>query len=268
MRDNYPHIKGSQAFIRFNVSFRRTKLLKDIALAELTNRIDQITGLLRKISNAEEIASTDEASDYGNEVIIDETGNQLTRVTLTENELNFLHDTMDFSHKEHVILDTYLYSVLIVFIWGAFETYNSSLFKELFTIKPEMLKSNETVKYDELLSNLDNPIKLLIGKELAKIGHFKLKELLNYLDSKLNVKMDNSIVEKLHEIYLVRNIIAHNTGFVRDEFLQSIPTNIKTIDNEIIVTEEYFEEAIVHIRDAVELIEAKVKKSFFINTAN
>lgn len=194
---------GSEAFKKFNISFFRTNLLKSVAIKGLGDHINQLEELVKKLTEAKEKVSTEVEIEEIEEKF-DEQGNRLIKVTLEEEEFEFLDGLMTYTHKEYIILDTYLYSILVVFVWGAFETYITSLFSELFKLSPSMLKSSETIKYEELISNLDDPIRLLISKELNKIGHFKLKEYLDYLEAKLNIKLEKELETALKEIYLIR----------------------------------------------------------------
>ncbi|QHT59877.1 hypothetical protein GXP70_07885 [Paenibacillus lycopersici] len=248
---------GSQSYIKFQISFYRSNLLKSVAIASIETEIEKLEGIVSKLSEAKDSNGTSDSKESKNK------NEKLVAVELNEDQFEFLSGVMNFTHKEHVILDTYLYSVLVVFLWGAFETYITSVFNELFHLKPSMLKSNETLRYEEVIDNLNDPLKLIMNKELNKIGHFKLKEYIEYLKNKINVKFEDELESTLSEIYLIRNIIAHNTGKVRDDFVKLLPKEIKTIDNEIIVTTEYFEKAKDTISNSVEIIEKMVRDSFF-----
>lgn len=239
----------SFAQTRFSVNLRRVELLIDTGIIGINHNLTKINNLIKKI-NGEEIHPTYEIHE------------PTLEIELSEQDINLLNKSMVNYKKIHSELDGYLYSTLTVFVWGSFETYYSMLFSQLFTKKPEMLRSSEKITYEELLKNIANPTGLLIEKELNKIGHFKIKEMLEYLSDKLNISFDKSDQIKLHEIYNIRNIIAHNTGIVRNDMLNLIPENIQIINNELQISKDYLEEMINHLKKIVNIIESQVSKKF------
>lgn len=159
-------------------------------------------------------------------------------------------------------LHNHLFSIYLVYVWGAFETYLVMMFEELFQRKVNMLKSNETITYNELVDNKEDIISFLIDKELEKIGHFSLEKYLDYLDKKINFKVTKEEKNKLEVIYLLRNIIAHNTGTVPNRFISKIPKVLKVKNSELFVSKKYLETETKTIKNLVDKIENHIKKKF------
>ncbi|MGN8229699.1 hypothetical protein [Paenibacillus polymyxa] len=226
------------AYDRFVLNFRRINSLLEVGLFGLSNRLGMIEEIIQKLDNP-----VFEESARDKEKKLERVQDDKYVLHLTEKEISVVNEAMEYSHKEHSILDSYLYSILIVYIWGLFETYFSMLFEELFTMKPELLKSKDVINFDDLISNIDNPIKLLIERELNKVGHFKIKDLLVYLQNKLNFEIEVVNEKKLKELYLTRNIIAHNTGIIRSDIRKEVPKELVSDNGEITISKEYLEMA-------------------------
>ena len=136
------------------------------------------------------------------------------------------------------------------------------MFEELFQRKTNMLKSNETITYNDLVENKEDIISFLIDKELEKIGHFSLEKYLDYLSKKINFKVTKEEKTKLEKIYLLRNIIAHNTGTVPNRLISKIPKTLKVKNSELFVSKKYLETETLTIKNLVDKIEKHVQKKF------
>jgi hypothetical protein len=108
-----------------------------------------------------------------------------------------------------------------------------------------------------------NIIEHLITAELDKIGHFSLTEYLRYLDFKVKLSFPEVSITRLKAIYLLRNIVAHNTGFVSEKQKKDIPKGVRISDNEILISSSYLFKEIAFIKSIVMKIELHIQKKFY-----
>src|SRR4030067_1221177 len=62
----------------------------------------------------------------------------------------FYKRKLELRYKRHDELRYFFYANLATSLWAAFETYNTTLFEELFRLRPEMLKSSEQLTATEV----------------------------------------------------------------------------------------------------------------------
>jgi len=170
---------------------------------------------------------------------------------------------LEFGKGKYEELKYHLNAILAVDLWGAFETYNTMLFEELFLKKPELLISDEKISVAEAVKNRDELIQYLIERQVDNIGHFSVIDLIKFNERKLKFKYTSSQVSKLTDMYLVRNIVAHNTGLVRPSYITQLPPTIKAIKNEIRLTDAYLRYIAKNIEACVIRVEKHVIKKFY-----
>ncbi|PFY54898.1 hypothetical protein COL52_26680 [Bacillus toyonensis] len=253
---------GTKAFMRYKTSSDRVEKLLYVSITGLNKYIEQHDELLEKFQRAE--VDPDELLGEDEESMFKPNGKGGYALRVNQKELDILSEAMEFSKKEHKILDKYIYSILVVFVWGSFETYLNQAFSEIYRIQPQILK-NEISIYSsmDILNNLDDPLELLINKELNKVGHFKLNDWEKYLKKNINFNFDENVSEKLSGIYLIRNIVAHNTGVVRVDQRDQVPKELEVIEDEIVVSDTYLIDSIRMINNAVSEIEIVLRNKFF-----
>jgi len=250
------------AYFRFSSTRSRVNLLLDASRHGLDDKLSKINSILDKLNDPEgTIGICEKAEKF--QILKREDG--MFEFNLGESELEIMKCAMEHSRKEHSEVDTYLYSVLLVFIWGAFEAYCTMLFGELFIKQPLMLKTNDKISYCEIIENISNPLELLIEKELNKIGHFKIKEMVLYFKEKVKFSFTPDEESKMKEIYNIRNIIAHATGIVRSDAANELPKSISIKENEILLSKEYLDEAVEAIFGVVERIQKHIELKFSKN---
>ena len=184
-------------------------------------------------------------------------------VSMDPRGFGWLKKEMAGALAEHNQLKYYLYSILAVSIWGSFETYLVMLFEELFNKNNDMLKSNEKLTYDDAVANKDQLIQFLIEKKLDAIGHFTLTEAIEYLHNKINYRFSGKKRQDVEVFYLIRNIIAHSSGIVRNDLKDKLPSDIPISDSELRITKVYLERMLKTIKNNVSSIERHVENKFF-----
>jgi hypothetical protein len=162
-------------------------------------------------------------------------------------------------------LKNHFNSILLTYVWGAFETYILLLFQDLFTKKIDMLKSSENASYKDIIENRDNITDHIINRELDKIGHFSINDHFDYLDKKINFKFAKNKQDQLRQTYLIRNIVSHNTGIVGKNYKNQIPKSLRLKGDELLISKSFLKKEIVNIRSAIDLIEKHVQNKFSLS---
>lgn len=253
----------TKAYRRFNQHYWRTKRLLNAGISGIEEERKPIEGILEKLSKFK-MPRGKFPNNYTPHVKSEKNveGKGLT-LSLDIRSAAFLKKVVEKEIGDHKQLRYHYFSILSVSMWGSYETYVSMLFEELFKKQPLMLKTNESITYYDIIENKENITQYLIDKSLDKIGHFTIKELLPYLDDKLNFKYSSQRVKTLEDIYLIRNIIAHSSGMLRKGQEKMLPAEISVKDGELRITKAYLEKTHTVIKSSVTLLEKHVEKKFF-----
>jgi hypothetical protein len=183
-------------------------------------------------------------------------------LTLDDRAAGRVREVFEHTQRLHQALRFHFYSIVAVSIWGAFETYVEILLYELYRKCPEILKSKEVVTFMEVVDHRSSVLDLIIEKQLDRVGHFVVDELLEYLEKRLGLTVAGSARVRLREYYLVRNIIAHSTGLVRPAKLPKLPTGIAVVHGEVRVNRLYLLGMLARLESVVRGIERKVIRKF------
>lgn len=175
----------------------------------------------------------------------------------------YIRDMMKSSMQKNDELRFHLYGILLVSAWGAYETYVSELFKELFCICPELLISNETCTYEEIVKNVDSPVSMLAQKQLIKIGRFSIGELLEYLGKRVGYKPTTPTVRKLQQLYRLRNILVHSSGIIALPLQTQISKSVRVVDGNLKITKQVLLASMKMLQSSTRSIEKTVVSKFF-----
>jgi len=251
------------AFERFKVLEDRTRSLLESGLSGIGDKVQELDGILAKFKQVSGIPGP-WPKDYEPEVdIVGDNKDGTKSFTFDRRTSVFLRKVLQQVRSTQNKLRFHLYSILAVYIWAAFETYLLMLFEQLLVLRPELLKSSEAITFEAAVDHERQIISYLVSCQLERIGHFGLKDILGYLSNRISFQFENDMIQKLEKSYLVRNIIAHNTGLVRPDLKDQLPKSLRTVGNEIRLNKQYLREMIASIADAVGQIEAFTLKKFF-----
>lgn len=155
------------------------------------------------------------------------------------------------------------YGILAVYSWASFEAYVVSLLEELYTLRPELLKSAEMVSFRDVIENRDRLLEHLVGIQLSKVGHFTLGDMLKYLKGRLSITVPVAQRARLNEFYFVRNVVAHGAGVVRKDQRKNLPAGITLRGDQVHMTKHYLDNMTQTIARVVMRIERNVDPKFF-----
>lgn len=251
---------------RFKNSMWKTEKLLELGVVGIDEAVDGTLGtLIEKFGDIKGIPGPKPKS-YEPEITSNKTDEGLIELEMDDRSAIAIKKMLVNEQRRHDELRFFLYSNILVSVWGAFETYIQMLFEELLTKKPEMLKSKETILLDDIISNKENIVDYLVERQIEAIGHFKVEDLISYLKKKINFALTPSETKKIKEVYLIRNIIAHKSGIVRESQISKIPKGIKVKASEIEISMTYLKKVIQLIERVSKSIEETVEVKFFAKT--
>lgn len=107
-----------------------------------------------------------------------------------------------------------------------FLSYISELIQQCMLEKPEMLKSNETVKLEDVLrfDSYDDLVSFLVDKKINELSYGGIKDISSFLAERTGLDLFATEEERglLSVGIELRNIYTHNRGVVNDLFLKRL----------------------------------------------
>jgi hypothetical protein len=252
----------TKSYLRFNESLWRTSELLDASVHGLTEKQKLFDSILSKFDTLNPVRGP---VPKGHKPTISTTRLKSGGIKLKIDARTATHlkKILEINNSKRQTLRFHMYSILAVSIWGAFETYVTMLLEELYQKRPELLKSSEPVTQAEVIENRGNIISFIAERQLDKVGHFTIVDTIEYFQKRLGITVASTMKERLQEFYLVRNIIAHNTGLPRPRLSKSLPKELSISKGELRVTKEYLKGMVNAIRASVIKIERQIDAKFF-----
>ena len=250
------------AYRRFHEHVWKTDTLLNVGLSGLSGKVEQFDEILKKFDPVK-LPRGRLPKSFEPDVEAKPLPQGGLQLSMDDRTAAFLFKVVDSARDKHSKLRFHLYSILAVSLWGAFETYLAMLFGELFEKRPELLKSNEQLTFKEAVEHNANLLGFLTQRQLEKIGHLKLKDLSDYLAGRIGFKLTSSDVAKLDPLYVVRNVVAHNSGIVRSDADKRIPPTLGIQNGELRVTKPFVHEMALKIERVVTRIERHVGRKFY-----
>ena len=116
----------------------------------------------------------------------------------------------------------------------AFLWYVSNIIQIAIKKRPEMIKSNETIRVEEILnfSTRRELINYLIDRKINSLSYGGLKQIERYFDETLGIALFESDRErKLLRVFIeIRNVHAHNRGYINSLFLERVGSSLAELD--------------------------------------
>ncbi len=269
-KKNYTKYEGrTKAYRRFMQHFWRTEQLLDAGNTGLEETRKPIESILEKFNDAKAPRGKIHKNYKPTIERIESDKKEKDTISLSmdRRSASMVRKVILWQLEAHKNLNYHYHAILAVSIWGFYETYLSMLFEELFSKQPRMLKTNESISYSDAFVHKDNIVKYLSEKSLEKIGHFNLTESLSYLRDKINFKYSKQREKNLHKIYLIRNIVAHNSGILRPGQKKEIPQGIAIKESELRISRTYLKRIHSIIKASVTILEKHVAGKFYKSNA-
>jgi hypothetical protein len=158
----------------------------------------------------------------------------------------------------------------------AFLWYVSNIIQSAIRKRPEMMKSNETIRIEEVLnfSTRRELVNYLIDRKINSLSYGGLKQIEKYFDETLGVALfEDDRTRMLLRVFIeIRNIQAHNRGYINSLFLERVGSSLAELDLKFTEGEKAhldFDKLCQFTRACVEtalLVDNSVAKKFRLQT--
>ena len=119
-----------------------------------------------------------------------------------------------------------------------FLTYLTELLGLIYKTRPEALRSNEKLSYEEILScqNFDELVHVMIEERVDSLSYKGFSKLHNDIQEKLGLVLFETNVgfSKANLIVELRNVFVHNRGMISRRFQERVPNHPAQIGEQII----------------------------------
>ncbi|MFN4162931.1 MAG: hypothetical protein ACK4GK_00040 [Ferrovibrio sp.] len=136
-----------------------------------------------------------------------------------------------YSYSEHRQL---VNEIMLSRAVESFDLYLTTILRDIFIARPEMLKSEATVDISTIIDagNYENLIWQIVDRKVHDLSYKSLSDLRKFITSRTNIDIFSS--ESMFEIVLIaseiRNLIAHNDCVINDQFKSKIGTTKIPLD--------------------------------------
>ena len=242
--DKEVNVSGrSRSYRLFHHAVDRIRELLRAALSGITWSQQRLEQLLATIARAKAAVPGPNSSNQDDTV----------RVSFTEEQLELIQ-VVATNFQERIIgrLDFHLNEVILVALWSGLESYLQGIVEQVYAQNPSALATDKTIRYRELLSGDAQVVPLLISREVNHFGRLSIGEMRKYIKRRLLYEFGNQERAVLDDAYLLRNIVVHNSGFVRLDQQARLPAAVEVRDNMLQIPKDYIEATINSFEGIVE----------------
>ena len=253
----------TKAYRRFITVAHRTERLLNVSDLGVREDSKRFTSLLDQLKDAPSLRGqrrTDDVPEvYGSSRTAD------GKITIKMNDVGaaIIKSAATSYMREGKEVPFHFRAVLLVYVWAAFATYITMLLGELFQRRPELLKSENSLTYKEAVSHRESLIGFLAEQQLIRVGKMGLDETLKYLRDRVGLAVDEKQRERLRRFYLLRNVVAHNTGLVSPSLRRSLPAGIRVQSGEVRISRPVLRSMLRYTKHAARTIERQVIRKFY-----
>jgi hypothetical protein len=258
----------TKAYSQFANIIWRTRSMVDLGVVGIDRELhEKLDPILAKFSDVKGIRGR-KPKDYEPRVKSSKTSNGEISMELDQRTAHLLKQAMEAQRKRHDDLRYFHYSNLAVVLWASFETYNVTLFEQLYRERPELLKSSEQIMVKDVVEHHQSVLDYLIERQLETIGHFKLKEIIDHYKKRLGIEISAIKTARLEKYYFLRNVVAHKTGLVRPTQKVKAQQDFHIVGDEIRVSKTFLLEMAELLEATVKYIDAKIVEKFYAAKPN
>lgn len=148
-----------------------------------------------------------------------------------------------------------------------YQNYLSSILKDVFYCCPDVLKSGEMIKLDEILrySRMDDFIRELSERKVSSLSYSSFDDLFNFFDKKLGIKItDEANKNLIREAIETRNISIHNNCIINRRYITKLRESEELIGHKKKIKKEFLATIIDITHRNVLDIDSKLIKKFKI----
>jgi hypothetical protein len=192
---------------------------------------------------------------------VTENPDDISTITLTFSEEDLKAIEFAIKSAQEILYNRmhfHLHEVILVALWSSFESYLQGIIQQFYTQNISQLASDKQVTYRDLIDNNISIPSYLIERELTDFGRLSLTDMKKYIKGRIKYDFNEDEIIVLNETYFLRNVAAHNSGFIRPNQQSLVPDAIGVRNNQIEISREYLEAKIVSIEAIVERMDAYV----------
>jgi hypothetical protein len=193
-----------------------------------------------------------DAALAGEELPSQEGSEPTITLNLSPDEIKTIKYAVGFVQRDARNLHFHLHSVVLVAVWSSFETYLQGILSQVLAANTDELSTERQISYREIVANNSSPIDFLIEREVTDFGRLSLTEMIKYVKNRLKFDFQDTELVVLKELYFLRNVAAHNSGFVRASQQAQIPVEISITNNQIQIPLSFLEEKMTVMEAAVD----------------
>ena len=253
----------TDAYSKFSDLLWRSRILIDLGTIGIDRELqEKIDPLLAKFASVKGIRGR-KPTNYKPIATSTKTSENEFSLELDARSAHFVKQLIEANRKRHDDLRYFHYSNLAVALWASFETYNITLFEQLYRERPELLKSSEQIQVKDAVEHHQSMLDYLIERQLDAMGHLKLKDIIDYYKKRIGIEISPARVKKLEKYYFLRNVVAHKTGLVRPTQKLKAQNDFHIVDDEIRVSKTFLLNMASLLEITVRFIEMKVIEKFY-----
>lgn len=250
------------AYQRYRQCARRTRDLLNAGLLGLSEKGLPLEEVRAKLAGVKGIPGR-APKDYEPEVAVTRKGEDNLLLTMDPRFAVLLRSIVESAVGQNRELRFHFYAILAVYAWGTYETYLTMLFDELYAKRPQLMISNETITYRDVVENRERLIPHLVEQQLDRLGRMSFAESTKYLRDRISYTISDATKHKMASFYVVRNVVAHSTGILRPGTAKSLPRGTSAVGGELRITRSFLLRMLTQLDRHVTLLERHVEKKFF-----
>jgi len=152
-----------------------------------------------------------------------------------------------------------------------FLTYVSDLISLAYRTRPEMLKSTESVKLDEILeyTTMEDLVSYLVDRKVNELTYQGMRRIDSYLSGRFSFRLFEKEATSKNAVRIVeaRNVIVHNRGFVSHIFISRVPDCALKIGQRLEITWKTLFEDLTFLSTSASDIDARAIQKFNLRAA-
>ncbi|MFX1370554.1 MAG: hypothetical protein ACFFCE_01740 [Promethearchaeota archaeon] len=155
----------------------------------------------------------------------------------------------------------------LIYLFSLFEAFNKDYFQELFTYKPDLMKSKKRkIDYENILQfgTIEDLHKSLAENIVDKFGYRDIDKFAKFILKNFKIDLDNNLEcwLNLRESYYRRNCIVHNDGKISELYLKKLSLGNNELNQELDCDIEYLWNLHHDIHSYIDFIDESIRQKF------
>lgn len=145
-----------------------------------------------------------------------------------------------------------------------FLCYLKDVLVEVVNKKPDVLKSSETEKLEDILSfdTINELREFIIEKKLKALFYKNIEDINKFFTDKLGIDILGESMNELNLLIKQRNVIVHNRAKINDELIELIPQYKGHFNEQLIFKYDKLEHILLFLNNLAVDIDAKLIEKF------